>query len=95
MRVFVGAEPPLIQRRKPVGASFRRIRRSLRVFGRLASFGCVRSSSRPLFLQLNAAPRDTVIRGSSNHHNKPPVPTAHGIEQTTPQWLKSSIRSRP
>jgi hypothetical protein len=42
MRAFVGAEPPLIQPRKPVGASFRRIRRSLRVFGRLASLGCVR-----------------------------------------------------
>jgi hypothetical protein len=56
MRAFVGAEPPLIQHHKPVGASFRRIRRSLRVFGRLASLVCVRSSSRPLFLQLNAAP---------------------------------------
>jgi hypothetical protein len=56
MRAFVGAEPPPIQHHKPVGASFRRIRRSLRVFGRLASLGCVRSSSRPLFLQLNAAP---------------------------------------
>ena len=95
MRAFVGAEPPLIQRRKPVGASFRRIRRSFRVFGRLASLGCVSSSSRPLFLQPNAAPRDTVIRGSSNHHNELLRPTAHGIEQTTPQWLKSSIRSRP